>query len=47
MVQDWLGHLDIVNLELTAIGHWHTHEQIQMFFAASKLADDCDDPGDH
>jgi hypothetical protein len=46
-VQDWLGHIDIVNLKLTAVWHWRTPEQIKKFLAASKLADDGNDPGDH
>jgi hypothetical protein len=28
VVQDWLGHIDIVNLKLTTIGFQRTHEQI-------------------
>jgi hypothetical protein len=47
VVQDWLGHIDIVNLKLTAIGHQRTHEQIMTFLAASKLADDGYALGDH
>jgi hypothetical protein len=25
VMQDWLGHIDIVNLELTVIVYWHYH----------------------
>jgi hypothetical protein len=27
VVQDWLGHIDIVNRKLTAIGHQHIHQR--------------------
>ena len=43
VVQDWLRHPDIFNLELTAIAYRHTNEKIRTFLDESELADH----GDH
>ena len=43
VVQDWLRHPDIFNLELTAIPNRHNHEIIKNFLDDSRLPDDGDD----
>ena len=43
VVQDWLRHPDIFNLELTAIPRRHNHQKIKDFLADSRLADEGDD----
>jgi hypothetical protein len=37
VVEDWLHHEDITNLELTAISDWQNNEMIVRFLAESTL----------
>ena len=43
VVQDWLRHPDVFNLELTAISKRHNDQKIKDFLDDSRLADDGDD----
>jgi hypothetical protein len=39
VMQDWLTHPDIINLELTPIANWHEHEKLKVFLADSAPAE--------
>jgi hypothetical protein len=39
VVQEWLTHPDVINLELTPIANWHEHGTIKTFLDESALAE--------